>query len=400
MHFPGLSNRGSTLRPSPTFEVDRLVKEVEKAGKQVINFGIGTPPELFSLMPVALQQSLRTAWEQLLPQLGRYQPATGMPALREAISQRFGNFQPEEILLTGGGGKGGLHLTLFVATDPGDKVLIPLPCWPTYYDLVQDMGCSVVPVSTYETGFILDPERVEEACKKHRPKVILYNSPNNPTGKNIDFKTMLRIDEIAMQYGAVVISDEAYRGQELRPSFDYTRYADRENFTKIRVVTFSKLISLAGERLGFIEAPQHLVTKMANYQSNHSGNPPVAGMHYALTVLLHEQWNDFYTTAVTALKEKQEAAWKILRAHGVDFVEPDGAFYIYLHLPEVTDANQFARELLIEQQVGLIPGVVFDPVDGGSKQPAKHQYFRMAIGAASLDTIEEGAKRIKDHRES
>ncbi|MEI6222744.1 MAG: pyridoxal phosphate-dependent aminotransferase [bacterium] len=396
--LPGLSQRGRWLRPSPTFEVARLVKEVESTGKKVINFGIGTPPKLLELMTDSMRHQVEESWKGTLSQLGTYYPGSGLQSLRDAISQRFGNFVKEEVLVTGGGGKGGLHLALFATTDIGDKVVVPVPCWPTHFDLARDLGCTIVPLSTYGNNFYINPDELEALFLREnpKPKAIMYTSPNNPTGKNIDFETMMKIDEIAARHGAVVISDEAYRGQELVPAFDFTRYADRDaGPVKLRVVSFSKIISLAGERLGFIEAPSYLIAKMTDYQSNHSGNPPIAGMAYAHAILDHPDWPDFHKRALENLRKKQDAAWEILRAEGLDFVQPDGAFYIYLHLPEVKDSNIFAKELLIEQQVGLIPGVVFDPEEGGSGNQQKHEYFRMAIGVATMEEIVEGARRIR-----
>lgn len=397
---PGLSQRGTRLQPSPTYEAEKIIQELKKSGKTVINLGIGTPPKLLDLMSESMRNEIEKTWRKALSLLGTYYPAAGLVELRKAISRRFGNFTWEEILLTGGGGKGGLHLALFTSTDPGDKVIVPVPCWPTHFDLIKDLGCEIVPLSTYENNFYLDPKSLEKIFQQHhpKPKAILYNSSHNPTGKDLDFKAMLQIDEIATHYRATIISDEAYRGQKLVPSFDFTRYAHRENAgVKIRVVSFSKLVSIAGERLGFIEAPVELINKMASYQSNHSGNPPIAGMLYTLAVLEHPEWNGFHKKAQQALRKKQEAVWKILEKYALDFIKPEGAFYLYLYLPGVKDSAAFAKELLMKYYVGLLPGSMFDPDDCGTNNPTKHHYFRIALGVATLEEIEQGIKRIRKY---
>ncbi|GEM_PF-4172884 len=387
------SPRGQAVRQSPTFEVDSWVRAVEAQGKRVINLGIGNPPVLLSCMSSAMQERVTNAYKNAFLGMAKYYPAGGLASLKEKVATYFGGYDPSEITITGDGGKGGLDASLFLTTSPGDVVLVPVPFWPSHLDLIRDLGCTPLFVSTYDSNFLLTPEQVETAfaTAQQKPRVVLYNYANNPTGKSAPASVLAEIDAIAQKYGAVVISDEAYREQELDIFVDTTRTQDAKNY-KVRVGTFSKFIGIAGERLGFMESSKAFATQATNYRANHGGNPPIAAMAYAEAMLGDPEFREMRVKAKADLKAKHEKAWEILADNGIDFIRPDGAFYVYLHLPTSTDGEKFTKELLEEKQVAVIPGTSFDPTDN----PAKHTYFRIALGIATIDELAEAGKRIRE----
>jgi len=388
-----LSSRGKALRPSPTFEVDRLVKALEAKGKSVINLGIGNPPILTGFMSNGMRERVTKAFTDAFIKMPAYYPAGGLMSLREKVAEYFGSYSPEEVIITGDGGKGGLDASLFLATSPGDVVVIPTPFWPTHLDLVRDMGCTPVFVSTYDSNFVLTPEKVEQIFKTTTPtpRVLFYNYPTNPTGKTVSTEDLVAIDKIAHSFGAVIISDEAYREQEIYPYTDSTRTTEAKEY-KIRIGTFSKFIGIAGERLGFMEASKEVITASTNYRSNHGGNPPISAMQYALAMLGDSEFREMRAKARAGLKQKQESLWQLLDTYNLNYVKPDGAFYVYLHIPGVSDGDVFTRDLLEQKLVALVPGTSFDPTDNSQK----HEYFRIALGVASLDDLEKAAKAIRE----
>jgi aspartate/methionine/tyrosine aminotransferase len=347
------------VRAVPPSKIREMFTAAE-AYPQAISLGIGEP-DFPTPEPV-----VRAALADALAGHTHYTASQGDPELRAALaahlSPRYGvELGPEDILVTTGG-MGALTAFFRAVCDPGDEVILPEPHFPAYRAMIEFVGGKVVYAHTrLEDGFVLRPEAVEAALGP-RSKVLLLNSPNNPTGAMIPPATLDRLAELALAHDLVVVSDEVYDrivfGEVPHQSI-YTRPGMAQRTCVVG--SFSKGFAMTGWRLGWAFGPRWLLEGMLKVATFYTSCPSSVSQRAALAALA--QPASTYDRMVEAFRRRRDMAVAMLReVPGVRVEPPPGSFYLFPDLGEICDdTERFAQQLLQREQVVVIPGGAFGP---------------------------------------
>ncbi|MBS3119211.1 pyridoxal phosphate-dependent aminotransferase, partial [Candidatus Woesearchaeota archaeon] len=263
-----ISEKALMIKPSATFAVQQKVKELNARGRQVIGFGLGEPD---FPVPQAIKDSIAQA---LADRKTKYVPIAGIPELRQAIADKLKadnnlDYSPEQVIVSTGA-KQALFNAMSALLNPGDEVLIPVPYWTSYPEMVA--FCDGKPVFVPTRDFMPDTDSVEKAITR-RTKLLIINSPNNPSGAVISKKNMKALAELAADKGLWVISDEIYEKIIYEGSHVSFGSLDRRAFEKtITINGFSKSYAMTGLRLGYAAGPKKVIQAMANIQGQVTSN--------------------------------------------------------------------------------------------------------------------------------
>ena len=324
-----------------------------------------------------------------------YTPNAGIPALRQAVSDLYKRrgleYKPGEILI-GAGAISMLNLACTAMLDIGDEVLVPDPGWANYVGLMMQVGAVPVPVRLKEeNGFMYDVADLRAALTP-KTKVILLNSPSNPTGGVASAENLRQLADFAKENDLYILTDEIYR-ELLWDDEPYTSIASFPGMKERTVIVdgFSKTYAMTGMRLAWAAAPEEVIVVMTKLLENvlSSVNEGV-------------QWG-----GVAALNGSQECVEEMKRQYrrrreiivgglndmkGVSCLMPKGAFYAFPNISQLgIPAREFAMRLLKEKHVVVVPGTGFG--EGGEG------FVRLAY-ATSEDNIREGLKRIREFVET
>jgi aspartate/methionine/tyrosine aminotransferase len=389
------SSRLAAIAESATLAVDAKAKALKAAGENVIGFGAGEPD--FPTPEHIVEAAVKACRD---PKMHRYTPAAGLPELREAIAVktlRDSGFQTtaNQVLVTNGG-KHAVFTAFAALCDPGDEVIVPAPYWTTYPEAVTLAGgVPVVVDTTEETGFRVTVEQLEKALTK-RTKVLLYVSPDNPSGSVYPPEEVKAIGEWAVSRGIWVITDEIYEhltyGQHQFTSMP-TLVPELANQCVI-VNGVAKTYAMTGWRVGWMIGPADVMKASINFQSHATSNVNNVAQAAALAAVAGD------LSAVSMMREAFERRGRTMHRMlndipGITCLEPEGAFYCY---PNVTgligktfngktanNSMELADIILSEVKVAIVPGEAF-----GTSGYAR---FSFALGDADL---EEGIRRIAD----
>ena len=389
------SSRLAAIAESATLAVDAKAKALKAAGENVIGFGAGEPD--FPTPEHIVEAAVKACRD---PKMHRYTPAAGLPELREAIAVktlRDSGFQTtaNQVLVTNGG-KHAVFTAFAALCDPGDEVIVPAPYWTTYPEAVTLAGgVPVVVDTTEETGFRVTVEQLEKALTK-RTKVLLFVSPDNPSGSVYPPEEVKAIGEWAVSRGIWVITDEIYEhltyGQHKFTSMP-TLVPELANQCLI-VNGVAKTYAMTGWRVGWMIGPADVMKASINFQSHATSNVNNVAQAAALAAVAGD------LSAVSMMREAFERRGRTMHRMlndipGITCLEPEGAFYCY---PNVTgligktfngktahNSMELADIILSEVKVAIVPGEAF-----GTSGYAR---FSFALGDADL---EEGIRRIAD----
>ena len=389
------SSRLAAIAESATLAVDAKAKALKAAGENVIGFGAGEPD--FPTPEHIVEAAVKACRD---PKMHRYTPAAGLPELREAIAVktlRDSGFQTtaNQVLVTNGG-KHAVYTAFAALCDPGDEVIVPAPYWTTYPEAVTLAGgVPVVVDTTEETGFRVTVEQLEKALTK-RTKVLLFVSPDNPSGSVYPPEEVRAIGEWAVSRGVWVITDEIYEhltyGQHKFTSMP-TLVPELANQCVI-VNGVAKTYAMTGWRVGWMIGPSDVMKASINFQSHATSNVNNVAQAAALAAVAGD------LSAVSMMREAFERRGRTMHRllndiPGITCLEPEGAFYCY---PNVTgllgktfngktanNSMELADIILSEVKVAIVPGEAF-----GTSGYAR---FSFALGDADL---EEGIRRIAD----
>lgn len=389
-----ISDRISIISPSMTLAMSAKANELKAAGERVINFGVGEPD--FNT-PAHIVQAAKDALDKGYT---RYVAAAGLPALKKAIAQKLKSennleYDPSEIIVSNGA-KHSIFNALFATINDGDEVLIPKPYWLTYPEIVK--SCGGIPVyvtATRINGYKVTASEIEKAITP-KTKLLIFNSPCNPTGTVYTEDEIRKIAEVCERHNLIVISDEIYEkliyGKEKHFSIAAVSPKMKENTIVINGV--SKSYAMTGWRLGYLAAPQNVAKAIASFQSHLTSNVNTMTQYAAIAALTGDD---------KALKEMQKAFGKRrdftvkkleeMKSLGFDYVKPDGAFYAMLLCGNLYGKTYKGRkiegsldvaEMLLEyKKVSVTPGAVF----------GNDEFIRISY-ALNEEDIEEGLNRI------
>jgi aspartate aminotransferase len=383
-----VSARAAAVEASATLAISARAAALAAAGEPVISLAAGEPD-----FPTP-SHVIEAATQALRDGATRYTPVAGMVSLREAIaadskSGRGIESNAAEVVVTAGA-KQALYNVFQVLLNPGDEVLLPSPSWVSYAPQIglADGRAVVVPCTAAERFF--PSVEALEAVRTERSRVIVLNSPSNPTGLMPTHQQMAAVTLFAAQHGLWLISDEIYRRICFAdgPGFLSPAQVDGVDLDRLCIVDgVSKSHAMTGWRLGWLIAPKAIAAAVARLQGHQSSNAATVSQHAALAALTGDQTS--VGEMVAALTRRRDLLIRRVAAiDGVNMVRPDGAFYALLDvrdlLLEGEDDFAFCAALLDQERLALVPG-------GAFMAPG---FVRLSI-AASDAQIAAGCDRIE-----
>ena len=385
-----LSARAQALQPSLTLAIAARAKALKADGRDICSLSAGEPD--FDT-PAFIRQAAAQALESGLT---RYGPAAGEPALREAIAQKLTqeNQVPtsaDQVLVTNGG-KQALYNLFQVLLKPGDELLLPAPYWLSYPEMARLAGASVrlIPSSAGE-GFRLNPERLEAAITP-ASKLLVLNSPGNPTGTVLSRSDLEAIADVLRRHPQVaVVCDEIYEFL-LAPGHSHHSFAAVAPDLADRIFTvngFAKGWAMTGWRIGWLAGNSAALKAASALQSQSTSNVCTFAQYGALAAVTGSR-ECVQTMAAQFSHRRQLLSDGLQAINGVQLLPPQGAFYAFPNISSSgLDSMVFSERLLEEQGLAVVPGGAFGDND----------CIRLSC-AASDATIEDGLARLRRFIES
>jgi aspartate aminotransferase len=379
-----LAQRATTLTPSLTLAIDAKAKKLKAEGVDVCGFGAGEPDfDTPQYIKDAAAQALAAGFT-------KYTPSSGIPELRAAIAEKLKNdngldYKASQVIVNCGAKHSCFNVVL-ATCQAGDEVIIPAPYWLSYPEMVKLADASPVVVETNEAnGFKITPDQFREAMTP-ATKLIIINSPGNPTGSVYTREELLALAEVALEEDILMLSDEIYE----KITYDGTEFVSLASLSSeiydltVTVNGFSKAYAMTGWRLGYVAAPEHIATAIDSIQSHSTSNPTSFAQKGALAGLKGDQ--SFIGEMVKAFSDRRTYMYdKLTSIPGITCVKPMGAFYM---LPNISsfglNSTNFCTKLLEQQKVAAVPGVAF-----GSDSHMRLSY------ACSMENIQKGLDRIE-----
>ncbi len=381
-----LAERINAITVSPTLAVMAEAERYKARGIDVVDFGPGepdfpTPDNIKSAAIAAIEQNFT-----------KYTPTAGIAPLRKAIcnwhAAQFGStYTPNECIVSVGG-KHAIFNAISVLINPGDEVLIPVPYWVSFPDIVKYAGGRPEYIQTEaKDGFRLRAEQVDRAIGP-RTRILILNSPCNPTGAVVPPDEFVRILEVCKRRGVWLLSDECYSHfvyGEARP-FSIAGVAESKPHL-ITIGSCSKTFSMTGWRVGYALAPAPLVDAMSKLQSQSTSNPTSIAQHAAVAALTGPM--ESVGTMLAEYARRRERIIAGLRTmRGITCTEPQGAFYVFPNFDAllghgIQSTADLAKQLLEREHIAVVPGEAFGAPG----------YLRLSY-ATSMERIEEGLKRL------
>ena len=381
-----LSERISLISESSTMKVAAEADRLRREGVDVVDFGAGEPD---FPTPENIKQA---AMDAIAANFTKYTPTGGTVELKKAICERhradYGtDYAPSECMVTVGG-KHAIFNTMQAIVEPGDEVLIPVPYWVTYKDVVNYAGGKCVFVPTDEaSGFTFTADTLEPYISD-KTRLLIINSPSNPSGSVLSREEFARIYQLAARRGVRLLTDECYCRflYEDEPFSIAAQPGAKENV--IVAGSLSKTYSMTGWRVGFALAPKSLIDAMSKLQSHTTSNPTSISQKAAIEALRGPQ--ESIPVMLAEYRKRRDYVVRRLRAMpGVTIAEPKGAFYAYPNVSAgfrngIASAMQWSEKLLAEEHVAVVPGEAF-----GTGEHVRISY------ATSMGELQRGLDRIE-----
>jgi len=381
-----LSTWSRNLSPSPTLAVDAKAKALLAAGEDVCGFAAGEPdfdtPEHIKEACMAALRAGHT----------KYAPTPGIAPLREALAEKYArehglSLTPAQVIVSPGG-KFSCYLSIMAVCSPGDEVVIPAPYWVSYPEMVKLAGATPVCVLADDTtGFKLTPAQLEAAITP-RTRLVILNSPSNPTGAVYTRDELAALVEVVLRHNLYLMSDEIYEHllydgvQHVSPASLSTEAAART----IIVSGFAKTYSMTGWRLGTTVAPAPIAKAIAELQSQTTSNATTFAQYGALAALREQdKTRAALATMLTAFDRRRKFLHTELnRIDGLSCLLAQGAFYLFPNISSFGLGDQeFCDRLLEEQKVAAVFGSAF----------GAEGYLRLSY-ATSDDILARGVERL------
>ena len=375
------------MQSSSTLAAMQAAEALRAAGADVVDFGAGEPdfdtPDNIKLAANNAMSIGRT----------KYTSTGGTRELQKAIigfyEREFKTeFQPSEVMGTSGG-KQAIFNACVTLLNPGDECLIPKPYWVTFPEIVVFAGAKPVFIETEETDFLLTAEQVQQAITP-RTKLLILNSPSNPSGRVISPTEFRRIIEVANDSGIYVVSDECYL-RFVYPPQEVFSAASLPSELRARLCiagSFSKTYAMTGWRLGYCLGPADWIKAMLKVQGHCTSNPNTIAQWAAVEAFNGPQ--DSVAVMLAEYTKRREWLLNELKSiPGIDCFEPEGAFYAFPDVrgclkKDLKTSAQFAQRLLEEEQTVVTDGAAF----------GAEGFVRMSY-ATSMAQLQEGVKRIR-----
>ncbi|MBA2340687.1 MAG: pyridoxal phosphate-dependent aminotransferase [Pyrinomonadaceae bacterium] len=383
--FP-VSKTVSRLQPSSTLAAMQMAVEMRAAGIDVVDFGAGEPD--FDT-PDHIKRAAAEAMERGET---KYTPTAGTKKFKDAVMSYYrrefnASYEPSEVMATAGG-KQAIFNAVVSLVNPGDEVLIPAPYWVSFPEIVTFAGAVPIFINTEESGFQLTAEQVKEQITP-RTRLIIINSPSNPSGRVIPPDEFRRIMELVAEHDLYAISDECYL-QLVYPPAEVFSAATLPPELRARLClagSFSKTYAMTGWRIGYALAPAAWTKAMLNVEQHSTSNPNSLAQAAALFAFNESQ------ECVAQMRAEYQARrdWLVpalSEIPGLKCFEPEGAFYVFPDVrgvfnDEIKTSGEFADKLLRDKHTVVTDGAGF-----GTEGFVRISY------ATSLKCLQEGVRRI------
>ncbi len=378
-----LSRRVEELEASVTLALDARAKELRAAGRDIVSMAVGEPD--FSAPEVVRAAAI----EKVQSGDVRYTPAAGTPALRRAIADHLSatrgvRFDASEVCVCHSA-KHALSGAVFALIEPGDEVLVPLPAWGSYFEIVRVAGGVPVLVPAAADGVRPDVDALRRAVTK-RTRAVMINSPNNPSGYVFTREETEAVARLALEHDLWIVSDEIYRAlvYEGPGAVSPAALAPEIRARTAIIDGASKVFAMTGYRIGYLAAPKKLADAVGKLHSQTTGSPNAISQHAFEAALRHDppeterMRRSFAERRAVLLEGLRELELETPRPHGAFYAFPDVSAYL-----DERGSVGFCEDLLESQGLALIPGSAFG-VDS---------HVRLSY-ALSLDGIRESLERL------
>ena len=379
-----LAQRATILTPSLTLSIDSKAKAMKAEGIDVCGFGAGEPDfDTPDHIKAAAKDALDAGFTKSTP-------SSGLLELRQAIADKFAAdnklaYKPNQIIVSSGA-KHSCYNAILATCQPGDEVIIPAPYWLSYPEMVRLAGADPVFVATTEeNNWKMTAEEFQDAMTP-RTKMVIINSPGNPTGSVYTREELAAIVEVAADEEILILSDEIYE----KLTYDGAEHVSVASLPGAADITitingFSKAYAMTGWRLGDLGAPEGIAKAIDAIQSHSTSNPTSFAQTGALAALKGDQ------QPVADMRDefdvrRQYMIGRLQKIPRVSVVNPQGAFYALVNISQLgLSSTNFADRLLSKHHVAVVPGVAF-----GDDRTVRLSY------ATSMDVINKGLDRFEE----
>lgn len=381
-----LAKRIDKLSESITIAITALAQELKAEGKDILSFSAGEPD--FDTPQVIKNAAI----DAINNGFTKYTAVDGIPAIKEAVATKLKRdnglvYEPNQIIINNGA-KHSLFNLFSVTIEKGDEVIIPAPYWVTYPELVKYFDGTVVEIQTSDaTAFKITPEQLKNALTP-KTKMLVLTTPSNPTGAVYSKEELTALAEVLKGTDVLVASDEMYEKLIYEGEFTSAAAVSEDMFQRtITINGLSKSVAMTGWRFGYMAAHQTEIIKATKkLQSQSTSNVNTMTQYAAIAGLDGSADEDIEMMRKEFIKRRDEAVKLFNEVDGLSVLKPDGAFYLFVNIQEVSnDSLVFAKELLASKGIAVVPGVGF-----GSEG-----YFRFSF-ATGIANIREGIKRIDE----
>lgn len=380
-----LAVRTAKINPSSTLAITSRAKKLKAEGKDVVSFGAGEPDcDTPDFIKEAAIQAIKTGFT-------KYTPSTGIPELKNIIVEKFKNdnaleYTPSQIVVSCGA-KHSIFNVILALIGRGDEVLIPLPYWVSYPEMVNLCEGAPVFIKTKPANnFRITPEELRAAVTT-RTKLLILNSPSNPCGSVYQENDLKEIAKICVEKNIFVLSDEIYE----KIIYDGLKHVSIASFNKdiydltITVNGLSKSHSMTGWRIGYLAAHQDIASVISKIQDHSTSNPNSIAQKAAVAAL---SMDDQFSKKMCFEFEKRRnyCMQRLDQMPKLKLIKPQGAFYIFCDISKTKLSGiVFANRLLDEAGVAVIPGDGF----------GRDDFMRISF-AASLEQLTKGLDKIEE----
>jgi len=379
-----LSKRALSINPSMTLSITAKAKEMKKQGLDVVSFGAGEPDfDTMSHIKEAAKKAIDEGFT-------KYTASSGIIELKEAICAKFRrdnwlDYEPKNIIVSTGA-KQSLFNMVMVLVDPGDEVIIPIPYWVSYEEMVKVAEGKCVFLKT--NNFKINPQDLEKVITP-KTKMLILCSPSNPTGVVYDEKELKQISSFCLKHNIYILSDEIY--EKLIYGKKHISIASvNEKIKKFVIVVngVSKSYAMTGWRIGYAAAEEEIVKAATRLQDHTTSNPTSISQKAALAAINGPE--DHIAKMVYEYKKRRDfMVDRLNRIEGITASRPDGAFYVFANVSkfyngEIKGSMDFCKKLLEDAYVAVVPGIAF----------GDDRYVRLSF-ATGMDHIKRGLERME-----
>jgi len=380
-----ISSRITNVTPSLTLNITNQAKAMKARGEEVYGLAGGEPemdtPDFIKEAGIKALQDGKT----------KYTPAAGIPELREAIANKLKvennlEYEPRQIIV-GNGAKHSCMSAIMAVIEEGDEVIIPSPYWLSYPEMVRIAGgVPVIVETTEENDWKITPEQFEENMTG-LTKMIILNSPSNPTGAVYTADELKAIGDVALYEDILILSDEIYE----KLVYGEAKHVSIGSLSKelydltITIGGFSKAYSMTGWRLGYIAAPKELAAAISSMQGHTTSNPCSFSQYGGLAALTEE--NSFVEDLKAEYDMRRQFMLNKLKSiPNISVTEPEGAFYFFVNTSKLgIKSVNLCDKLLTRYRVAAVPGIAFGNDNG----------IRLSY-CTTLDVLNEGLTRFEE----